>query len=124
MRIVIILLSALLVGSCETAGGEVTSDTLAAIASGALVIDVRTPAEFNEGHFPGAINIPHEKVIEGLRHRGTKPDRAVVVYCHSGNRSGKAEAMLVTGGFSRVKDAGGLEALLAATGTKQVLPAP
>lgn len=124
MRFSNILASALLVWGCQADESIVTNDALDAITSGALVVDVRTPEEFNEGHFPGAINIPHEQVIQGLRDRNIQPDRTVILYCRSGNRSGTAAAMLLTEGYSRVRNVGGLEAFLAATNTNRVIPLP
>lgn len=67
-----------------------------AIESGkATVIDVRTPAEFAEGHIPGARNLDiydssFEKEIHAL-----KPDAMYVVNCQSGGRSAKACAKML-----------------------------
>jgi hypothetical protein len=59
------------------------------IAPGAVIIDVRTPEEFTSGHYPGAINIPYDRIVEGLSARSIPRDTALVLYCRSGNRSGK-----------------------------------
>ena len=48
----------------------------------------------------------------------------VILYCRSGNRSGQAEAALRAQGFTQAKNAGGLEALLAATDALAVIPPP
>ena len=90
---------------------------VAAIAADALVVDVRTPEEFAEGHFPGAINIPHEQIVDGLRARNIDVTEDVVLYCRSGNRSGQAERALRAQGFVAVSNAGSLSGLLAATNT-------
>lgn len=72
---------------------------------GALLVDVRTPAEVRGGTAPGAINIPLQELS---RRVGELPmDRPVVVYCHSGGRSASAAAMLGQKGYT-VFDAGGL----------------
>lgn len=56
-------------------------------------IDVRTPEEFNEGHYPGAKNIPLSGLASKLNQ--FNPDEGTyVVYCRSGNRSGQAISIL------------------------------
>ncbi|MFF7229821.1 rhodanese-like domain-containing protein [Streptomyces sioyaensis] len=74
------------------------------------LIDVRNPAEYEAGALPGARNIP----LAGLRHRigELDPDRPVVLYCRSGNRSVIAAALLEAHGFGDVCDVlGGYEAV-------------
>jgi phage shock protein E len=73
----------------------------------ALVVDVRTVAEFQSGHFPGAINIPVDQVAKRLEEFGNK-DKPIVVYCASGGRSGSAKTYLESVGFTDVTNAGGL----------------
>ena len=50
-----------------------------------LLIDVRSPEEFAEGHIPGAINMPHSE-IESYVSQLDK-DQRIIVYCHSGRRA-------------------------------------
>ncbi|MFD5737179.1 rhodanese-like domain-containing protein [Streptomyces sioyaensis] len=81
--------------------------------AGVQLIDVRNPAEYEAGALPGARNIP----LAGLRHRlgELDPDRPVVLYCRSGNRSVIAAALLEAHGFGDVCDVvGGYEAVAAA----------
>ena len=87
-----------------------------------LIVDVRTAEEFAAGHFPGAINIPHEDIIQGIHEYNVGKDQTVLLYCRSGNRSGQAEGRLQSAGFSGAKNVGGLNALLAATGRTAALP--
>ena len=96
-------------------GDTITPEILAAIEHKALIVDVRTPEEFADGHYPGAINIPHETILDGLNELGVTADTAVILYCRSGNRSGQAEQVLQEKGFTEARNAGGLEALLSAT---------
>ncbi|TGL86758.1 rhodanese-like domain-containing protein [Leptospira congkakensis] len=77
------------------------------IDSGALVVDVRTVAEFQSGHFPGAINIPVDQVSKRLDEFGDK-NKSIIVYCASGGRSGSAKSFLESVGYSDVTNAGGL----------------
>jgi rhodanese-related sulfurtransferase len=70
---------------------------LAARADAPLVLDVRTPAEFAEGHVPGAVLIPHDQLASRLAEIGR--DRWVLVYCRSGKRASQAEKVLADAGI-------------------------
>ena len=119
------LLTALaLLAACQDAQPPVDEGMLAKISSGALIVDVRTPEEFAQGHFPGAINIPHEQIVEGLRSRQIEASEPVILYCRSGNRSGKAERALHAEGYVSARNAGSLDNLLAATQQTAVTPGP
>ena len=104
-------------------GDSITPEVLSAIEHEALIVDVRTPEEFANGHYPGAINIPHETILEVLNQLGVTADTSVILYCRSGNRSGQAEQVLQEKGFIEARNAGGLETLLSATGEQAVIPA-
>lgn len=110
--------------ACQNGGSIVDSAVIDAIEQQALVVDVRTAEEYAEGHYPGAINIPHEKIIEGLSERSVAANDIVILYCRSGNRSGQAQVALQSQGFTKAKNAGGLEDLLAATDALAVTPPP
>ena len=77
------------------------------IKEGALVVDVRTPAEFASGHFPGSINIPLQVIESRITEFGAQ-DRPIVLYCRTGNRSAHAKEIMESHGFSDVTDGGGL----------------
>ena len=114
--------------ACYSATSEtrdtITPEVLLAIEHEALIVDVRTPEEFADGHYPGAINIPHETILDGLSQLGVTQVTPVILYCRSGNRSGQAEQALLKKGFTEARNAGGLEALLSAAGEQPVVPAP
>lgn len=76
------------------------------IDSGALVVDVRTPDEFAEGHVENAHNIPLSDVATGFA--AIDKDQPIVVYCRSGNRSAMAMQALLEQGFTNVHNGGGL----------------
>lgn len=84
------------------------------IEQGALVVDVRTPGEFHSGHLPMAKLIPVNQVSSRIAEFGSNKDRAIVVYCRSGSRSGKAESILKAAGFTNVHNGGGYTALMSA----------
>jgi phage shock protein E len=72
-------------------------------ASGARVVDVRTPGEFASGHVPGAINIPYDELPRRAAEIGP-PSTKVVLYCRTGRRSGVAADALQKAGFSNLYD--------------------
>lgn len=84
------------------------------INAGALVVDVRTPEEFAQGHLANAINIPFEEVASQFAQRSIAKDTQVVVYCRSGRRSGIANDSLKQAGYSAVYNGGGYEQLVTA----------
>lgn len=83
------------------------------VASGALIVDVRSPEETKAGMYPGALNIPIEESEKRIAEFGAK-DRPIVLYCRSGNRAGKVKQMLESKGYKDVTNAGSLSDMLAA----------
>jgi phage shock protein E len=78
------------------------------IAAGARIVDVRTPAEFKDGSYPGAINIPLATLP--LRTSELEPkDKPIILFCASGARSGQGMRLLKQAGFADVINAGGLD---------------
>ncbi|MEX1994146.1 MAG: rhodanese-like domain-containing protein [Steroidobacteraceae bacterium] len=67
-----------------------------------VVLDVRTAAEFAEGHVPGARNIPHTELAARIAELEGDRARDIVVYCRSGNRSAQALGTLRAAGFKRL----------------------
>jgi phage shock protein E len=76
------------------------------IDAGATIIDVRTPEEFRDGAYPGAINIPVSSL--GNRLADISKEKPVVLYCASGARSASAARTMKQAGFTDVVNAGGL----------------
>lgn len=78
----------------------------------ALLIDVRTPEEYQGGHVPSAKNIPiHEfskrlNEIEALA--GGDKNHPIVLYCQSGGRAAHAKRILLEAGYTRVTNLGGI----------------
>lgn len=73
----------------------------------ALILDVRTAAEFDAGHVPRAKNIPVDELQRRLSELGPR-ERPILVYCRSGNRSATAAATLRSAGFQHVDDVGAM----------------
>ena len=122
MRWTIAALVALAVGAVHASQPPAEAAPVAALEEPTLIVDVRTAEEFAAGHFPGAINIPHEDIIQGILQNKVSKDQTVLLYCRSGNRSGQAEVRLQSEGFSGAKNVGGLNALLTAAGRTAALP--
>lgn len=80
------------------------ADIGALIASGATIVDVRTPGEYAGGHIKGSINIPLNTL--GSELNKIKKDKPVITCCASGMRSGSARSMLLSAGYSEVHNAG------------------
>jgi phage shock protein E len=76
-----------------------------------LLVDVRTPAEFQRGHIDGAVPLPLDR-LESEAPR-TLPDRdaPIVVYCQSGMRSAQARRVLLGLGYRNVENGGGMRRL-------------
>jgi rhodanese-related sulfurtransferase len=81
------------------------AEARALVDRGALLVDVRTPSEFATDGIKGAVNIPHDQVETRTAELGAK-DRPIVLYCHSGRRSGIAARSLTRLGYSAVYDLG------------------
>ncbi len=80
------------------------------IANGAVLYDVRTPAEYTDGHFEGATNFNVEDILAGNLPDVSK-DKKIYVYCRSGSRSVQATSALKAAGFTDINDLGGLSSV-------------
>lgn len=67
-----------------------------------LLLDVRTPEEFNQGYIEGALLIPVTELGQRLDEIEQYKDKPVLVYCRSGNRSVTASEILIDNGFTEV----------------------
>ncbi|UBV44150.1 rhodanese-like domain-containing protein (plasmid) [Deinococcus taeanensis] len=88
-------------------------DLHAAQQAGEFVLDVRTPAEFTEGHVQGARLLPLQELPARLNE--VPKDRKIYVICRSGNRSAQASQILADAGRRNVFNVdGGMNAWTAA----------
>lgn len=72
-----------------------------------VILDVRTQEEFDQGHLPGAVLIPHD-TINGEVSQLPDKEQLILVYCRSGNRSKQAAQALAKAGYTHVKEFGGI----------------
>ena len=73
-----------------------------------ILLDVREQYEFDEGHIPGAILIPHEQITEKAEEMLHQKDAQILVYCRSGRRSKIASEALAKLGYTNIKEFGGI----------------
>jgi len=76
--------------------------------SSIVLVDVRTPQEFNEGHVSGAINIPLDTIETSFESQFQDKNVQLFIICRSGNRSAQAAVMLQKLGYTDITDIGGI----------------
>lgn len=84
------------------------------IDEGALLIDVRSITEYNQGHIDGAINIDVQEILNvtdsiTYENASISKNKKIIVYCRSGSRSSSAAAKLVELGYTNVYDLGSID---------------
>lgn len=77
------------------------------VDDGAILIDVRNVTEFDEYHLDNAINIEYDVIGNKIGSVTQDKNAKIIVYCKSGNRSGKAAQTLIDKGYKNVYDLGG-----------------
>ena len=78
-------------------------------AAGAVLLDVRTPQEYREGHIPGSQNVPLQQ-LDKVEEVTENKDTVLYVYCRSGARSRQAVSLLQAMGYTNVRNIGGIAA--------------
>ena len=116
-RILILLLSLLSLTGC--AAPKRTADSYRQISmqeamdmmekeKNYIILDVRTVAEYESGHIPGAICVPNETIGTEKIPELPDKDQLILVYCRSGNRSKQASEKLVKLGYTNIVEFGGI----------------
>lgn len=72
------------------------------IKKGAIIIDVRSPQEYREGHIDGAISIPDYQIKKSIQKFVNKKDNIIVLYCSTGHRSQAVQRVLKNMGYINV----------------------
>lgn len=85
------------------------TDYVQLMKNGAVIIDVRTKGEYQQGHIRGSLNIPLQSLENNLAK--IKKDKPVITCCASGMRSASAKSILKANGFSEVYNGGGWSSL-------------
>ena len=80
------------------------------VNNGAILVDVRNPLEYKEGHIDGAISIPEYELSKKTKEILQDKTQTIIVYCTSGHRSRKAYDILKKQGYQNVYNLyGGLQ---------------
>lgn len=79
------------------------------VATGAIVLDVRSAEEFASGHVREALNIPYDRISQAGSDFESKKAKPIVVYCRTGRRAEIARQSLLRQGFTQVINAGGFD---------------
>lgn len=86
------------------------TDAKEKIENGAILLDVRTPLEYSEKHVEGAVSLPVDDINEAsVEELVDSKDTVIIVYCMSGNRSGRAVSILEDLGYTNVYDLGSID---------------
>lgn len=106
LRTCLMLLAAVTAAGCAQSSGGANVDVSVDEAlrlwqnKEAVIIDVRTPGEYREGHIPDVFNIPLDELENRM---GEIPkDKKVVLICRTGNRSAQGTKLLRSKGFNNV----------------------
>lgn len=86
-----------------------------------LLIDTRSPAEYEEGHVAGAVLIPYDAIEAGIIKLSPAKDTPIYLYCAKGGRAEIARKSLEHRGYTQVTNLGGIaeaQAFLEGTGKK------
>ena len=73
-----------------------------------IILDVRTQEEYDQGHIPGAILIPDNRIDADAEKVLTDKNQLILVYCRSGRRSKLASEILVELGYTNIREFGGI----------------
>lgn len=76
--------------------------------SGYLIVDVRRPDEYAEGHIPGAVNVPNEEILDEMPEALPDKDQMLFIYCRTGRRSKEAAVKLADIGYTNIYEFGGI----------------
>lgn len=94
--------------ACNNKTDELTcKDYEKMLENDAILIDVRSNAEYNNAHLDNSINIPVEQV-ERIE-KNYKKDDEIIIYCQSGSRAQQAVDHLIEKGFTNVHNYGGID---------------
>ena len=101
------LITLLLLSLFATVCGQVDANEYEKIFSpDNVLIDVRTPWEYQSGHLKNAKNIPYDKIEEDIKYFVPNKEQTIVVYCLSGKRADIAEKKLKNLGYKNVINGG------------------
>jgi len=114
----ILLITLLLATACASTAQEGAlpdGDVVRAkqlVFDGAVLLDVRSPDEYESRHLPNATNLPVDDLQSRLpdvrKLTGADQSKPIVVYCRSGRRAARAKTILMDAGYVNVLNVGGI----------------
>ena len=117
-KLIPMLLSALMFTGCAGTSNNQTNTyrqismdeavTMMAQETDYIILDVRRPDEFAEGHIPNAINVANESIGTAEIPELPRKNQIIMVYCRSGRRSKEASEKLVKLGYTNIVEFGGI----------------
>ncbi len=84
------------------------ADVVESMKSEYVIVDVRTPSEYNSSHVDKAVNIPLSMISSAVDQLPEDKGQAILLYCLSGARSGSAVSILKKKGYTRVQNLGSI----------------
>ena len=73
-----------------------------------VIVDVRTPEEYDGGHIPNAILVPNESIGDDMPEALPDKEATLLIYCRSGRRSKEASEKLLKLGYKSIYEFGGI----------------
>jgi rhodanese-related sulfurtransferase len=113
-RMILVVAMLVVITGCSSNESEISyikisgEEAKAMMSEEALIVDVREPDEYAEGHIENAILIPLGDINTEKLSSLPDKDQVLLVYCRSGNRSGQAAKKLIELGYTKVYDFGGI----------------
>lgn len=91
--------------------GDITIEELKEkVSQGAMLLDVRSKQEYNEGHLQGAVNVPDFELINRIQKEIPKKNQLIIIYCQYGGRSRNAYMIMRRLGYTNIYNLyGGLD---------------
>ena len=87
-------------------GEKTATDFTELVRQGAVIVDVRTPGEYQDGHIEGSVNISVGRLKESEKLLPAKSS-PIITCCATGGRSASAKDLLESLGYTRVYNGGG-----------------
>ncbi len=116
MKKLLASLALVIVATFGLAACSAASPAPQSLKAGTVVVDVRTPGEYAQGHLTGAINVDVESPSFDGQVKKLPTDGTYLLYCHSGTRAAAALSRMSAMGFTDLTNAGGISDASTSTG--------
>lgn len=86
----------------QSATALAPNEAIRTVNDGAVLVDVRTPNQFKDGHIAGARNVPGDQIADGAKALEKLSGKTLIMYCDNGATAGAAVRTLARAGFKKV----------------------